>query len=206
MLRITPSPTNQTQKDTTMNTTPKTTNHQHCNVKKRNGKHCKQPAGWGTNHVGYGACKLHGGALPSSVRSAARKKLTAEIDGQLHTETIQPIHDPAKQIQLVVGEQVAFLNLARAKLETITDQWEYQNPISGTEEIRAAIHVYERALERAEKGLANLIRLGIETKIARSQQLTAAANIAWATTLIQNARNHPDTDPNQLLLEALNDQ
>ncbi|MCP5810178.1 hypothetical protein NL321_28940, partial [Klebsiella pneumoniae] len=84
---------------------------------------------------------------------------------QLHTETIQPIQDPAKQIQLVVGEQVAFLNLARAKLETITDQWEYQNPISGTEEIRAAIHVYERALERAEKGLANLIRLGIETKI-----------------------------------------
>ena len=66
--------------------------------------------------------------------------------------------------------------------------------------------MYERALERAEKGLANLIRLGIETKIARSQQLTAAANIAWATTLIQNARNHPDMDPNQLLLEALNDQ
>lgn len=27
-------------------------------------KNCKRPAGWGTDHVGEGRCKLHGGATP----------------------------------------------------------------------------------------------------------------------------------------------
>lgn len=34
----------------------------YCGVKKRQGEGtCRRPAGWGTNHVGTGACKLHGG-------------------------------------------------------------------------------------------------------------------------------------------------
>lgn len=32
-----------------------------CGAKTRGGTPCKQPAGWGTNHVGEGRCKLHGG-------------------------------------------------------------------------------------------------------------------------------------------------
>lgn len=36
-----------------------------CSAKKRQGSgRCRQPAGWGTNHVGSGRCKLHGGATP----------------------------------------------------------------------------------------------------------------------------------------------
>jgi hypothetical protein len=31
---------------------------------------CKQPAGWGTEHVGIGRCKLHGGSTPSHVVAA----------------------------------------------------------------------------------------------------------------------------------------
>lgn len=32
-----------------------------CGAKTRAGTPCKQKAGWGTNHVGTGKCKLHGG-------------------------------------------------------------------------------------------------------------------------------------------------
>ena len=32
--------------------------------KKQNGGHCTRPAGWGTDHPGYGKCKLHGGCVP----------------------------------------------------------------------------------------------------------------------------------------------
>ena len=35
-----------------------------CGAKKRSGGKCQQPAGWGTDHVGQGKCKLHGGATP----------------------------------------------------------------------------------------------------------------------------------------------
>lgn len=33
---------------------------------------CTQPAGWGTDHVGIGRCKLHGGATPNHSVNAAR--------------------------------------------------------------------------------------------------------------------------------------
>lgn len=33
-----------------------------CGAKTRSGNPCKKPAGWGTDHVGDGRCKLHGGA------------------------------------------------------------------------------------------------------------------------------------------------
>jgi hypothetical protein len=32
-----------------------------CNAKTRSGTPCQRPAGWGTQHVGNGRCKLHGG-------------------------------------------------------------------------------------------------------------------------------------------------
>ena len=40
-----------------------------CGAKTRAGTPCTQPAGWGTDHVGWGRCKLHGGATPTGHRS-----------------------------------------------------------------------------------------------------------------------------------------
>ncbi len=31
----------------------------------RNGKPCGREAGWGTDHLGYGHCKHHGGLSPN---------------------------------------------------------------------------------------------------------------------------------------------
>ena len=42
----------------------------HCGGKKRKGGLCTRPKGWGTNHVGYGNCKLHFGATESNNKSA----------------------------------------------------------------------------------------------------------------------------------------
>lgn len=35
---------------------------------------CCQPAGWGTNHRGYGRCRLHGGLMPTHEESAEREE------------------------------------------------------------------------------------------------------------------------------------
>ncbi len=36
-----------------------------CGAQKRQGEGvCTRPAGWGTDHAGYGSCKLHGGSKP----------------------------------------------------------------------------------------------------------------------------------------------
>ena len=55
-----------------------------CNVLKRDGSsRCQQPAGFGTDHNGYGACQFHGGNSPTMVTNAARayaRELALELD------------------------------------------------------------------------------------------------------------------------------
>jgi hypothetical protein len=41
-----------------------------CNAHKTDGSgYCGQPAGWGTDHAGYGRCKLHGGNTPAQEKN-----------------------------------------------------------------------------------------------------------------------------------------
>jgi hypothetical protein len=39
------------------------------NLRLRPGETCSQPAGWGTDHVGTGRCRFHGGATPRGADS-----------------------------------------------------------------------------------------------------------------------------------------
>ena len=41
-----------------------------CNAVKTDGSgHCQQPAGFGTDHVGHGRCKYHGGSTPNQEKN-----------------------------------------------------------------------------------------------------------------------------------------
>lgn len=43
-----------------------------CGAAGRSGRPCTRPAGWGTDHAGYGVCKNHGGSTPSHVAHAQK--------------------------------------------------------------------------------------------------------------------------------------
>lgn len=52
-----------------------------CGAKTRAGTPCQQPAGWGTNHVGTGRCKLHGG---SSTGPRDKSKIRGNKNAETH--------------------------------------------------------------------------------------------------------------------------
>lgn len=57
-----------------------------CGARNRSGGRCKKQAGWGTDHVGEGRCRLHGGATPikhgrySKVSRPRIRELLVELD------------------------------------------------------------------------------------------------------------------------------
>ncbi len=56
-----------------MTSDPQPQGHDSCGAKTRGGTPCQRRAGAGTDHVGIGCCKLHGGCTPSHQAFASRE-------------------------------------------------------------------------------------------------------------------------------------
>jgi len=63
-----------------------------CGAKTRAGTPCQQKAGWGTNHVGEGRCKLHGGASTGP----PKKNKNAVSTGEYETIWMDTLTDEEK--------------------------------------------------------------------------------------------------------------
>jgi len=50
-----------------------------CGARTRGGKNCRHEAGWGTDHPGWGRCKMHGGNTRNGRLFAARLEALAEM-------------------------------------------------------------------------------------------------------------------------------
>lgn len=72
-----------------------------CGATKKNGEPCRRPAGWGTDHVGDGTCKLHGGSTPDAILKAAKAKATVmgiAIDVEPHEALLQCVRLTAGEV------------------------------------------------------------------------------------------------------------
>ena len=76
-----------------------------CGARGRSGKPCGLPAGHGTDHVGIGRCRRHGGSTPTHEKSANKVKaeravvtygLSREIDP--HAALIEELHRTAGHV------------------------------------------------------------------------------------------------------------
>ncbi|MFF7884309.1 hypothetical protein ACH40F_29180 [Streptomyces sp. NPDC020794] len=135
-----------------------------CGAKKRQGAGlCGRPAGWGTPHPGSGRCKLHGGSTKTLAVAAERERVEREAR-QLLAELGEalPVTDPAGELQRVAGEIVAMKDAA-ARLVQGLSSMRYVGA-GGAEQLRAEVAVYERALDRAAKVLAEMVKLGLEAR------------------------------------------
>lgn len=83
----------------------------YCNAHTKRGSNCKRPAGWGTDHVGEGQCKLHGGSTPSAILAAAKAQaivMGVAVDVEPHEALLQCIRITAGEV-MYCNEQIALL-------------------------------------------------------------------------------------------------
>lgn len=62
----------------------------YCDARTKSGTRCRREAGWGTNHLGAGACKLHGGRTQSGELYGAKQLATAYAAERFGLSGLQP--------------------------------------------------------------------------------------------------------------------
>lgn len=150
--------------------TEPTTDHDgpRCGARKRQSEGtCTQPAGWGTDHVGDGPCKLHGGSTKNHRNAAAIRHVETEARRALADLGVsEPVVNPLLELQRLAGEIVAFKDALRAMVERLGSV-RYDGPIG--EQIRGEIIVYERALDRCTRVLRDITALRIDERLVQIQ-------------------------------------
>jgi hypothetical protein len=142
-----------------------------CGAKTRSGGRCGQPAGAGTDHIGYGACKFHGGCVPShriaakraqAAKAVATYGLPREVDP--HTALLEELHRTAGHVAYL-GTVVA--DLDQENLKQYASAGSFRSVADGVE--RALVwekpSVWLDLYERERKHLAAVAKTCVDVGI-----------------------------------------
>ncbi len=138
--------------------------HDECCAEKRGGGRCTQAAGWGTEHPGIGACKLHGGCTPNHRKAAELARVEREAARQLRAEGYEPTVNAVEELLSLGAEVTALKDVLRGRVAALSDpEWVTTSKLA-VEDVRAVVRAYERALDRCERTLTNMLRLDLEAR------------------------------------------
>lgn len=123
---------------------------------------CARPAGWGTDHPGFGRCKLHGGSTANHRKSAMAQVVRADAEALLAHEGLTDIENPVEELARLAVEAWAMKDALAARVNALAEVRFVDG--KGSEQLRAEVVLYERALDRTGKFLEVLARLGYEAR------------------------------------------
>src|SRR6202035_4558885 len=105
-----------------------------CGAKKTNGSGlCGHAAGWGTDHPGFGRCKLHGGSVPNGIKAASEAE-GRYLLGQLIPDR-EPVDDPTAELRRVGAIVLTWMEACQETIEHLKD-FRYQDD-KGGEQLRS---------------------------------------------------------------------
>lgn len=159
-------------------------------------RYCSKNAGYGTEHVGYGNCKFHGGSTPNGVTSGQRMMIKEESAAVLVEEakvprTLSerlsvptPIAPPEVEVLKLAGEMKEWTGEMRERMSElqsldITDA-------AGIEHARALVELYERAIDRYSELIQFMIKIGVRERVVAIQEQQGQALALLVLGLITN--------------------
>lgn len=139
----------------------------YCGCKKRDGSGdtCKRPAGWGTDHPGYGSCKLHGGSMTSHKIRAKKEQAAQAAAAYGLPIDIDPAQALLQEVHRTAGH-VAWLGALVADMERrdlvwgIAEQTDTTGPEGGSSQTKtkATPNVWLQLYRDERKHLAAVCR------------------------------------------------
>jgi hypothetical protein len=110
---------------------------------------------------------MHGGRAPQVMAAARTRVVEAEAVRQIRAEGYEAIVNPVDELLSLGAEVTALKNELRARVAALADlEWVTTSKL-GVEDVRALVSAYERALDRCERTLTNMLRLDLEARQAR---------------------------------------
>jgi len=178
-----------------------------CGGKRRGegtGKTCTRPAGWGTDHVGAGRCKLHGGGTPShrqaGQRALAEKAvatfgLPREVD--LREALLEEVYRTAgavdwlhQKVQALQAEEVIW-----GKAEEVDKQ---SGEFPGTDVThKAAVHVWVQLWREERTHLVKVVKLALDAGVEERRVRLAEQQGSLLAGAIKAILGDLDLSPDQ---------
>lgn len=128
---------------------------------------------------GVDFCIHHGGEDARSLERTKRALIEAQIGKELVRAGWQPVTDPIGEYAKTAGEIIAFKEVCRDQINHLQGSWVGEDQVEN-EYVRALVQLYERSLDRSQKVLNDMLRIGLDAAAlghaaARPSQEQAAA-------------------------------
>ena len=108
-------------------------------------------------------------------KSANTARLEDELRETLVRLDIRPVEDPLTELQKLGGEMLAWKEAIGEKVNLLSSL-RYEGTGSG-EQLRAEVALYERAVDRLERVLVNMVRLDLDARLVRISEAQGAVII-----------------------------
>lgn len=152
-----------------------------CGAKKRDGTTCRHPAGYGTDHPGFGKCKYHMGMTPAVRKAGFREMATQLLADTPITADLADL-DPYQALLGLMRKTAAFVQWLELKVESAgPDGLVQTNIVNGLEKPSVWAELYADERDR----LGRLAKLAIDAGIAERQVQLAEQQGALIAQVIE---------------------
>lgn len=194
-----------------------------CGGPTKKGTPCKRPAGWGTEHVGFGHCKLHFGNTESHVAKAQgeQARTAAQLLGKPEAT------DPFRSLQSLELEAKGYVNYFREKVCALDPDAVFVSPTSilrrpldmgskgedatviveeitsGPEELHVFWKEHKKAMEELRKISKTMFDVGLAAQLARMNPEIGAAILAVNRGVLEDLGIEVDSRVREVIRKRL---